>query len=509
MIQGNICHDRKALQLLLTDQLPPERQAAVVSHLDGCTACQQTLEEMAAARPWWDELRQLPASVPCTGLATASAVHDATSRDFPAQGSALAEGISLDFLDPPQGPLELGRLGSFTIDAVIGRGGTGIVLRAQDPALNRPVAIKVLAPWFASSPAARQRFAREARAAAAVVHGHVVAVHGVDAWRGLPYLVMAYVRGRSLQDRLDSEGALPVEEVVRIGRQAAAGLAAAHEQGLVHRDIKPANILLEQETERVLLTDFGLARAADDASLTQSGVIAGTPQYMAPEQARGENVDNRADLFGLGSVLYAMCTGQSPFRADSPLAVLRRVCEEQPTPIRQINPQVPEWLVKVIERLHAKLPAQRFQTADEVAELLGTCHAHLRQPDRVALPGMLQARNGEVRTQPSRLRQTILALAALTTLGLAGASLRNYLPWVQQPIGSNGAQKAAAAPATNDEQPLQNSLNDLARRLAALEADIRQPARSRLENPLDKAVQEIRARLTALEQDLGDPTARK
>src|SRR5437588_12164602 len=143
--------------------------------------------------------------------------------------------------------------------------------------------------------------------------------------------------------------------------QVAAGLAAAHAQGLVHRDIKPANILLESGVERVKITDFGLARAANDASVTQSGFLAGTPQYMAPEQARGEAVDHRADLFSLGSVLYAMCTGRPPFRAATTLAVLRHVSESEPTPVRELNPHIPEWLVNLMTQLLTKGPAKRPQ----------------------------------------------------------------------------------------------------------------------------------------------------
>src|SRR5262249_6741284 len=153
----------------------------------------------------------------------------------------------------------------------------------------------------------------------------------------------------------------------------------AHAQGLIHRDVKPANILLENGVERVKLTDFGLARAVDDASLTQSGVLAGTPLYMAPEQASGEAVDHRADLFSLGSVLYAMCTGRPPFRAPGTLAVLKRVCEDTPRPIREINPEVPDWLAEIITRLHAKDPALRFPSAAAVGELLGKRLALLQQ----------------------------------------------------------------------------------------------------------------------------------
>ena len=160
----------------------------------------------------------------------------------------------------------------------------------------------------------------------------MVDIHAVAEANGVPYLVMEYVSGRSLQDRLDQNGPLELIQILRIGMQTAAGLAKAHAQGLIHRDIKPANILLENGVPRVKITDFGLARAVDDASLTQSGVVAGTPQYMAPEQARGEPVDHRADLFSLGSVLYAMCTGQPPFRAGNTVAVLRQVAEETPRP---------------------------------------------------------------------------------------------------------------------------------------------------------------------------------
>src|SRR5262249_44429364 len=160
-----------------------------------------------------------------------------------------------------------------------------------DPSLHRPVAIKVLAAEYAANGSARKRFAREAQAAAAVVHDHVVPVYAVDAAAAPPYLVMAFIPGRSPQQRIDQTGPLELKEILRIGMQAAAGLAAAHAQGIVHRDIKPANIMLENGVERVRITDFGLARAVDDASVTRSGAVAGTPQYMAPEQARGETVD--------------------------------------------------------------------------------------------------------------------------------------------------------------------------------------------------------------------------
>ena len=212
----------------------------------------------------------------------------------------------------------LGRLGHYDVLEVVGRGGMGIVLRAFDEKLHRVVAIKVLAPALAASGPARQRFVREARATAAVTHDNVIAIHAVEETGPVVYLVMQFIDGQHpFKDKNRSQGgAQPLHEILRIGRQVAEGLSAAHRQGLVHRDIKPANILLENGIERVKITDFGLARAADDSSLTQSGVIAGTPMYMSPEQANGQHVDHRADLFSLGSLLYAICTGHTPFRAE-------------------------------------------------------------------------------------------------------------------------------------------------------------------------------------------------
>ncbi len=246
----------------------------------------------------------------------------------------------LAFLDPPVDSRHIGSLGPYQIVEVIGRGGMGVVLKGSDSALSRVVAIKVLAPelWYLGS--ARLRFAREARAAASVAHDHVVAIHAVDSWKGLPYLVMQYVAGKSLQGRIESDGPLAVREVLRIGMQVASGLAAAHAQGLVHRDIKPANILLENGIERVKITDFGLARAADDASISQSGVAAGTPHYMAPEQARCEPIDPRVDLFGLGGVMYAMCTGT---RRSGPRPRWRSSVASAKTPRSRSGPTTPRF----------------------------------------------------------------------------------------------------------------------------------------------------------------------
>src|SRR5262245_57569356 len=309
-----------------------------------------------------------------TPESVAPTIHGVTPRRRPTDAEPL------DFLAASQRPGSLGRLGHYEVLEVVGTGGMGVVLRAFDDKLHRVVAIKVLAPQLAASGSARQRFVREARAAAAVTHDNVIALHAVEDQGPVPYLVMQLIHGSTLQEKLDRTGPLQPKEVLRIGLQIADGLAAAHRHGLVHRDIKPANILLENGIERVKITDFGLARAADDASLTQSGIVAGTPAYMSPEQAGGGKVDHRSDLFSLGSLLYALCAGHPPFRAETTMAVLKRVCEETPRPLCESNPEIPDWLGAIIARLHAKDPAGRFQTAAEVAEVLGRHLARLQQP---------------------------------------------------------------------------------------------------------------------------------
>ncbi len=275
-----------------------------------------------------------------------------------------------EFLTPATRPDSLGRIGHYEVLEVLGRGGFGIVFRAFDEKLHRIVAVKVLAPALAVTSPARKRFLREARSSAKVRHENVVQIYAVEEYP-LPHLVMEFIPGETLQQRLNRTGPLELPDCLHIGQQIAEGLAAAHATGLIHRDIKPANILVESgPNQAVKITDFGLARAADDASATQSGVVAGTPMYMAPEQAQGDQLDHRADLFSLGSVLYAMCSGRPPFRGKSTLAVLKRVAEDTPRPIPEIIPEVPQWLCDIITRLHAKNPDDRIATAREVADLL-------------------------------------------------------------------------------------------------------------------------------------------
>jgi serine/threonine protein kinase len=332
--------------------------------------------------------------------------------------------VSLDFLEPTQQAGSLGRLRQYEVDELVGRGGMGIVLRAHDTKLNRTAAIKVLAPELAANATARKRFLREAQAAAAVSHDNLVTIYAVEENEAsddgrLPYLVMEFIDGQSLQEKIDQQGQLELKEVLRIGRQIATGLAAAHEQGLIHRDVKPANILLQNGVERVKITDFGLARAVDDVGMTRTGEVAGTPQFMSPEQAQGHAVDARSDLFSLGSVLYAMCTGRSPFRADTTMASLRRVCDDTPRPIREVNPDVPEWLVEIIDRLLEKKPEDRFQTAAEVAELLSQHLAHLQNPQLTPLPDPTSSKNPKLPRSKSLQRWPVAASILVLVFALA------------------------------------------------------------------------------------------
>jgi hypothetical protein len=288
----------------------------------------------------------------------------AETRERAARSTGVARRGALLDLQPGD------TLGKYDILGLLGRGGMGVVFKAHDTALDRTVALKVLGPHLATNAAARKRFIREGRSAAAVKDQNVVTIYAVEEHEGSPYLVLEFVEGKPLDDLLERSAPLPVEEVVRIGAQVAQGLAAAHQKGLIHRDVKPANVLLESETGRVALTDFGLARAADDASVSRQGEICGTPHYMAPEQVRGLTIDHRADLFSLGSLLYCLCTGELPFDADSTAAVLRRVSEDRPRPVAEVNPAVPAWLAGLIESLHAKEPAGRPQSAAEVKAAL-------------------------------------------------------------------------------------------------------------------------------------------
>lgn len=361
-----------------------------------------------------------------------------------------------------------GVLGHYKLQSVIGRGGMGLVVRAHDTRLDRNVAIKVLATTVSGDTATHERFLREARAAAAVRHTHVVTIYAVEIISDIPFLVMELVDGVTLDKYLQQSGKLAPGEIVSLSAQIAEGLASAHRQGLIHRDVKPANILLERNTKdvsggqplsswHVRIADFGLARIAADRKLTNSGLIAGTPQYMSPEQANGKEIDARSDLFSLGSVMYAMCAGEDAFRGDSALGVLRQVADQPARALRDISPQTPDWLVETIEKLMAKSPNDRFQSAGELARWLEK-HLHDRhinssgsvagdssQQDR-ALAAFESAPRSVTQNEPpptpikallsSRLRRFTVALLGLAMIALIGSLIGQIVFRVETPQGT-------------------------------------------------------------------------
>jgi serine/threonine protein kinase len=367
------------------------RRAA--SHVESCPECQRRLTELSGDAEHWSVQREMLRPVAGDRAETGLLCRYRSVESAPWRRHPIDESTVKDLLAAPSHPEMLGRLGRYEIECIIGTGGMGIVLKGFDSDLNRPVAIKLLAPHLARVGAARQRFAREARAAAAVVHEHVVPIHNVESEHAVPFLVMQFISGESLEARVEREGPLSVTEILRIGMQAAAGLAAAHAQGLVHRDVKPANILLENGVERAYLTDFGLARASDDASLTYTGVVAGTPHYMSPEQADGQPLDHRSDLFSLGSVLYFMATGHPPFRADRPMAVLKRTCHDPHRPAWQCNAEIPDALSEIIDRLLEKKPGSRFASAGDLERALASMLADV-QRGRIGRRPRIRLRRG-------------------------------------------------------------------------------------------------------------------
>jgi WD40 repeat protein len=372
------CPQPEELQQLIEGSLSGERQVECTQHMDSCQCCQEKLEVLAtggsnfsqvvvhayevepvASSAYWPALKELDADL---------------SETYVPRSTPRSAEVSLQFLQPPTDPAYLGRLAHFDVMRVLGRGGMGVVLEAFDSKLQRHVALKVLDPDLAYDELSRQRFCREARSAASITHENVVAVYQVEKAAGdhnLPYLVMQLISGESLEQRLTREKKLPMREIVRIAMEASHGLVAAHAQGLIHRDIKPGNILLEGPENRVKLTDFGLARVVDDPRLTRTGFVTGTPLYMAPEQARGDQeVDYRSDLFSFGAILYEMCAGEPPFAGNSALAILRQIADVKHRPLREVNPEIPEWLAHTIDTLLEKKPEDRIQSASHLAELL-------------------------------------------------------------------------------------------------------------------------------------------
>ncbi len=390
------CATREELQSLLLDRCNHIDGQHWTEHIALCGHCNTVLSAMAAPDDLWNESRQHFSSVEF-------------SKDEKENECA------------PDEPFAKFLLAHYHVEGIVGYGGMATVYRGFDPQLHRAVAIKVLHPHLAKAGNSRQRFLREAQSAASITHPNVIPIFGVHQEEGKTFLVMPLIANGSLQHRIDQDGPLCLEDTLRIGLQIAEALAAAHANGVIHRDVKPANILLEDGDKRVVLSDFGLARTLDDASITASGLIAGTPAYMSPEQARGEQVDHRTDLFSLGSVLYAMCTGHSPFQASSTLKLLREVSDAPFQSVHRYQEHLPIWLDALIARFTASDPGKRVANATLGAELLRGCLLHATNPNQ-SLPTELNQH--KLRT-PSlwrtiSLRSTIVMITMVSLCGLIG-----------------------------------------------------------------------------------------
>ena len=397
------CPPLNDLRRLLLRDLSESEAVRIQAHLRDCTACRQVwkgLQGEAIAPPTPPILHAPdetnpgeavpPSSGPAVTWSSEAAMMVGPGGDrAPAPPPAPIAGATTGFLflAPPREANEIGWLGNYRIAGLLGEGGMGYVFDAFDTHLQRRVALKVLKPDLAANLSFRERFLQEARAAAALPDEYIITIYQVGLENDVPFLAMKYLHGESLEQRLQRDGPLPTHEVLRIGREMALGLSAAHERGLIHRDIKPANLWLETPPPeqgqssgtrlscefiyRVKVLDFGLARPINDARrLTATGLIVGTPSYLAPEQARGLPLDHRCDLFSLGVVLYRMVTGILPFDGPDTMAQLTALAVSDPRPVEELAPNLPAGLRNLIHRLLAREPADRPPTARAVAEAL-------------------------------------------------------------------------------------------------------------------------------------------
>jgi serine/threonine protein kinase len=472
-----LCPDRELLGSHLLGKVRGEAADLIDQHVATCDSCLHAAQElraedelteaMRAGRPDFQGEPSHLAAVIQRGKCLRSDLETVQSLETIAPGQRAEEPEAhedLSFLAPPEQPDELGRLGDYRVLQVLGVGGMGIVFRAEDPKLGRLIALKAMRPAIAAHRSAKDRFLREAKATAAIDHDHIVTIHQVGEDRNVPFIAMQFLRGESLQTRLKRDTRLPQREVLRIGREVASGLAAAHKRGLIHRDVKPDNIWLEEETGRVKILDFGLVRAAtDDAGLTQSGVVLGTPRYMAPEQAQGQDVDARCDLFSLGSVLYQIAAGKPPFEGSNLTATLIAVAHTNPEPIESHRRELHPDLSRLIMRLLSKNRDQRPASAAEVSEALTRIEAQLGAPDgwqhsRGARPPSAMA---------ARWRKSlffggaaVLLLLAWSSLWIAGLVPESRLEQGTEGVGVAPAPNSPAAPPTESASLPDVSMRD-------------------------------------------------
>ena len=335
-------------------------------------------------------------------------------RPTPPKGQDFPQAV----LSPPLEPGEIGRFGDYRVLGILGQGGMGVVLEGEEISLGRKVALKLIRPDVPEVALARDRFLREARAAAAVEHPRVVIIYRVGEEQGTPFIAMKLMKGMSLAKRLDGKEPLPIAETLRYAKEAMEGLAAAHALGLIHRDIKPDNIWLEENTDglHVRLLDFGLARGDESSPLTRAGTIMGTPAYMAPEQAAGAALDARADLFSMGCVLYEMATGQKAFQGSSVMAILSALANHQPPSAVSLRADMPAALSQLIDRLLAKNRDERPASAQAAVLELDEIERQWSAP--IVLGGTTTVLPARPLRRPRRLTAVGITAACGLALGL-------------------------------------------------------------------------------------------
>ena len=425
MVAKEACPDKSQLQRMLDGTLPPQDQTPVGLHLESCPECQAAFEELAKRFNLVPDGDLHGGERPESALL---AVIETLAHEGP-DGLADAdtspgEELYTPFLRPSDNPEHLGRLGPYEIVGLIGRGGMGMVFKAHDPRLNRFVAIKVLAPQLAAQPAARKRFLREAQAAAAVSHDHIVTIHAVEEVDGFPYIVMEYVLGVSLAERIAQSGPLDLQANPADRRADRLGPGRGPCPRADPSRHQARNILLENGVEQGEDHRLRPGPRGRRSQVTRAGQIAGTPEYMSPEQARGQTLDHRSDLFSLGCVLYAMCSGRSPFHSQNAWDAIARVCNEPPPPLWDVNAETPDWLIEIIDKLLAKNAGDRFQSAAEVADILGQHLAQLQQPGAMAPQKRPAAGDGAARRTRPRFvaRLGMVAATLLLLVGTLGAT---------------------------------------------------------------------------------------
>jgi serine/threonine protein kinase/Leucine-rich repeat (LRR) protein len=440
------CPSVEQLSSFLRGESEDSELADLGAHLETCSSCQEKARTVVAEDTLLDRARgdfsrtdKLAEAVPPTfverlkSLARSQNSGHASTVEVGAEGNA--EEAKADFLLPAQRSDEIGRLGPYRILDVLGKGGMGMVFLAHDPRLDRQVALKVMLPKFAAHETAKLRFLREARAAAKVKSDHIVHIYEVEESRGVPYLAMELMEGMPLDQFLHSHPKLSIPQILQIARDTAKGLAAAHDKGLIHRDIKPGNLWLDQgNAGRVKILDFGLARAEkEDVQMTQSGAIVGTPAYMAPEQARGNQpIDARADLFSLGCVLYRLCSGELPFKSDTTMGMLLAIATEEPPLPTTYAPDLPPELCELIMQLLQKDPAKRPASAKAVITRLAEIDQKYRArgtettavaSSLISPPTPSAPTISEVRPAPTAPRRRSPFAAAIGAAFLGGALL--------------------------------------------------------------------------------------